>query len=145
MSEGFEVDLPALDRLIRTLEEGAQRVREANAELGGFAGVDELDDASGGFLDFNDRAGSERMDVLGNVTLAQAAKRFGTKWRYGLDKLDEAAGEVLDRLHATRRSYQALEEAYSALFDAMRGGGVPGGGYVGNAAGGIANVLGGQS
>jgi hypothetical protein len=128
---GFEVDLPALDRLIRTLEEGAQRVREANAELGGYSSVAELDDA-GGVAGY-DQALPERLEVLGNEPLSAAAQRFATKWRYGLDKLDEAAREVLDRLHETRNSYQTLEDTYSKVFDQLR------------APSGIAGVLGGLS
>lgn len=139
MTTGFQVDLPAIDRLIRTLEEGAERVREANAELGGYGSVEELDDA-GGLVGLVEGA-SERLEVLGNETLAVAAQRFAAKWRYGLDKLDEAAEAVLDRLHDTRRTYQAVEDACRGLFDEMSipsVDGVPG-------AGGIADVLGGQS
>lgn len=130
VTTGFQVDLPAIDRLINTLEEGAQRVREANAELGGYSGAAELDDAGG--LAGRIHGAPERMAVLGNETLADTAQRFATTWRYGLDKLNEAAEAVLDRLHDTRNTYHAVEEACRALFE-------------GPSTGGIAGVLGGLS
>lgn len=133
MTTGFQVDLPAIDRLIRTLEDGAERVREANAELGGYGSVEELDDAGGLVGRIEGRY--ERLEVLGDETLAGAAQRFADKWRYGLDKLDEAAEAVLDRLHDTRRTYQAVEEAARGLFTTAPVAGTSG----------IADVLGGQS
>jgi hypothetical protein len=144
VTTGFQVDLPAVDRLISTLEEGAQRVREANAELGGYAGVEELDDAGGFGGRF--RGMPERMEVLGNSSLAEAAQRFATKWRYGLDKLDEAAEAVLDRLHDTRRTYHAVDDACRRLFEGLAAPlGDSATGAPGASTGGIAGVLDGQS
>jgi hypothetical protein len=111
---GFEVDLDELGRLIRTLENCANQVRAANAELGGFSSADEM--SSGFAMTVNPDAAAERLDTLGNEELAGAAVAFASKWRYGLDKLDEAAGEVIGRLEETRQSYQHLDQSHAEMY-----------------------------
>jgi hypothetical protein len=111
---GFEVDLDELGRLIRTLETSADQVRAANAELGGFSSTEEM--SSGFAMTVNPEAADERLETLGNEDLAGAAVEFASKWRYGLDKLDEAVGEVIGRLEETRQSYQALDQTHAEVY-----------------------------
>lgn len=127
MSGGYKVKLEELGKLITTLEDGAQDVREANKTL----------------------AALGQLDMLGHESLKKAAHEFEEDWRYGLDKLDEAAAEVIERLRVAKRNYQELEEANSDLFAAFDGalggqGGatpnIPGGGATGS----IRGVLGGE-
>lgn len=76
------------------LADGARQVREANKTL----------------------AAVGQLDLLGHDALRGGAHAFEEKWRWGLDKLDEAAEAVIDRLRETKRNYEALEEEYSGLF-----------------------------
>ena len=103
MSGGFQVDPAAIDGLIQVLDDAANLVREANSEWG------------------------ERTDLLGNETLAGAAAGFASSWRYGLDKLDDEANEVIARLRETRRTYDGVEEGegnvFSHIGEALGGGG----------------------
>lgn len=126
MPDGYEVDPAALDGLIQTLDDAASHVRDANAELGGSAGMGDPD-GLGEMLDAAREAEDERTDLLGNESLAGAAAEFADKWRYGLDKLDEAAQEVIGRLQETRQTYTAAEECgdnvFSGISDALNGGG----------------------
>lgn len=130
---GYEVNIAELGKLIQTLEDGAEQVRDANKTL----------------------AAVGQLDMLGNETLKVEAHRFEEKWDYGLGKLDEAAEGVIDRLESAKKNYAALEEEYDELFakifpdggagvgvspsDSPRTSGIPGGGYTG----GIRDVLGG--
>lgn len=95
MAEGYSVNITELAKLIQTLEDGAEQVREANKTL----------------------AAQGQLDMLGHESLADAAEKFEEKWRYGLDKLDEAAEGVIDRLQAAKKNYEALEEGHRDLFD----------------------------
>lgn len=95
MGEGYSVNVAELAKLIETLEDGAEQVREANKTL----------------------SAQGQLDMLGHESLADAAEGFEEKWRYGLDKLDEAAEGVIERLQAAKKNYEALEEAHSDLFD----------------------------
>ena len=126
MPDGYEVDPAALDGLIRTLEDAASYVRDANAELGGTAGIGDPDGIDE-MIDAAREANAERTGLLGNETLAGAAAEFADKWRYGLDKLDEAAQEVIGRLQETRQTYADAEESSSNVFssieDRLNGGG----------------------
>jgi hypothetical protein len=143
MTDGFEVDLERLGRLIRTLEDGADQVRQANAELGGFSSVEGLEAGIVAQIT-DDRANAERLETLGNESLAGAALAFGNKWRYGLGKLDEAAQDVVGRLRETKESYGAVEEAYTELFNAFAHNTAADGGSAPRA-GGIQDVLAGDS
>lgn len=126
--DGYLVNIAALATLIDTLEDGAQQVREANKTL----------------------AAHGQLDMLGHDALKKSAHEFEEKWRYGLEKLDEAAAGVIERLEAAKKNYEALEDAHAGLFDKLLqhdggggGGGtaadIPGGGFTG----GIGDVLGG--
>lgn len=95
MSEGYTVNIAELAKLIQTLEDGAEQVREANKTL----------------------SAQGELDMLGHESLAGAAEGFEEKWRYGLDKLDEAAEGVIERLQAAKKNYEALEEANSDVLD----------------------------
>lgn len=132
---GYKVNIAELGRLIQTLEDGAEQVRDANKTL----------------------AAVGQLEMLGNETLKGEAHRFEEKWDYGLGKLDEAAKGVIERLESAKKNYAALEAEYDELFgkifpdDGVGAGisatgdqtasGIPGGGYTG----GIQDVLGGTS
>jgi hypothetical protein len=126
MPDGYEVDPAALDGLIQILDDAASYVRDANAELGGSAGMGDPD-SIGEVIDAAREAEDERTDLLGNDSLAGAAADFADKWRYGLDKLDEAAQEVIGRLQETRQTYDAAEDdgvnVFSSISDTLNGGG----------------------
>lgn len=136
---GYEVNIVELAKLIDVLKDGAEEVRDANKTL----------------------AAVGQLDMLGNDTLKGEAHGFEEKWRWGLDKLDEASDAVIERLESAKKNYEHLEEEYSGLFAGILPGGgggpsgggtmppggggtmpnVPGGGYTG----GIEDVLGGQA
>lgn len=126
MPDGYSVNIVELAKLIQTLEDGAQQVREANKTL----------------------AAQGQLDMLGHDALKNSAHEFEEKWHYGLDKLDEAAEGVIERLQAAKKNYQELDEAHSGLFDKILSGGggglgpeVPGGGWIGGVGGQIGNAL----
>lgn len=116
MSDGYQVDAAALDGLIQTLDDAASDVRAANAALGGYP--QGMDDNWAARIAVEDDAGSQRMELFGAESLADAASGFADKWRYGLDKLEEAAEEVVDQLEETRRDYLDMEEAATGVFQA---------------------------
>ncbi|SFQ23377.1 hypothetical protein SAMN05421810_105284 [Amycolatopsis arida] len=95
MSNGYAVNVAELARLITTLEDGANEVREANKTL----------------------AAQGQLDLLGDDVLKNAAHEFEEKWRYGLEKLDEAAKGVIKRLESAKKNYEALEEEYAGAID----------------------------
>lgn len=124
MADGYSVNIVELAKLIQTLEDGAQQVREANKTL----------------------AAQGQLDMLGHDALKGSAHKFEEKWQYGLDKLDEAAEGVIERLQAAKKNYQELDDAHSGLFDKIFSGGgggqgpeMPGGGWTGG--GEIGNAL----
>jgi len=124
MSGGYQVDPAAIDGLVQILDDAASLVREANSELGGFGGGD----VPGGLaMVIDEHASDERIDLLGNETLAGTAAEFASSWRYGLDKLDDEANEVIERLRETRRTYDDVEEGegnvFSHIGQALDGGG----------------------
>lgn len=92
---GYAVNIAELARLIQTLEDGAQEVREANKTL----------------------AAEGQLDMLGHDALRDSAHEFEETWRYGLGKLDEAAEGVIERLAAAKKNYEGLEDAHGGLFD----------------------------
>lgn len=92
---GYRVNIAELGRLIATLEDGAQQVRHANDDL-----------AHG------------QPCTIGHRTLTGSARELEATWRSGLRKLDEAADDVIERLHHAVRRYQALDEAQVELYDA---------------------------
>ncbi|WP_051399595.1 WXG100 family type VII secretion target [Haloechinothrix halophila] len=110
---GYRVNIAELGRLINTLEDGAQQVREANKNL----------------------AAHGQLGMLGHETLTGSAHEFEETWRYGLGKLDEAAEGVIERLHSAKRNYQELDEAHAEMYDATlpdsQPTGFPGGGWTG--------------
>lgn len=110
---GYLVNVAALATLIDTLEDGAEQVREANKTL----------------------AAHGQLNMLGNDTLRDEAHEFEETWRYGLEKLDEAAEGVIERLQAAKKNYEALEDAHEGLFDKLYpGSGAGGGGASGSGA-----------
>lgn len=122
--DGYKINIVALAALINTLEDGAEQVRDANKTL----------------------AAHGQLDMLGNDKLRDEAHEFEETWQYGLDKLDEAAEGVIERLQAAKKNYEALEDAHSSLFDGLFQGsggapsgpqGIPGGGFTG----GVSDVL----
>ncbi|MPY77189.1 MAG: hypothetical protein GEV04_01590 [Actinophytocola sp.] len=103
---GYKVNIGELGRLINTLEDGAQQVREANKNL----------------------AAHGQLGMLGHEALTDSAHEFEETWRYGLGKLDEAAEAVIERLHGAKRNYQELDEGHAEMYDKMMQNGAPAGG-----------------
>jgi hypothetical protein len=126
MADGYQLAPGALDGLIQVLDDAAGYVRAANAELSGFGGG-EVPEEFGEFLAAAEDAEQARTDLLGNETLAGAAADFADTWSYGLEKLDEAATEVIEQLEASRQTYDDLEQRESNVFsgidEALNGGG----------------------
>jgi hypothetical protein len=124
MADGYQVDAAAIDGLIEILGDAANYVREANAELGGFGDAD-LHDGWAARIALEDHATDERVQLLGNESLADAAASFADKWRYGLDKLDEAAEEVIGRLAETRQTYvdheRGMDNVFTRIFQTLDG------------------------
>lgn len=94
MGDGYAVNIAELGTLINTLDDGAQQIRRANKKL---ADKDQSD--------------------LGSEKIATAAGAFDEEWEWGLDKLDDAAKGVVERLRSARKNYQQLEEANRELLN----------------------------
>ncbi|WP_116041769.1 hypothetical protein [Amycolatopsis palatopharyngis] len=68
---GYKVNIAELGRLIQTLEDGAEQVRDANKTL----------------------AAVGQLEMLGNETLKGEAHRFEEKWESGPSMVAQRAGE----------------------------------------------------
>lgn len=118
---GYEVNIAELAKLIQTLQDGAEEVRDANKTL----------------------AATGQLDMLGNDRLCGEGHEFEEKWQYGLEKLDEAADAVVERLEKAKKAYEELEHDIGGLLGKFKPeGNEP---EVGGYTGGLQDVLGGGS
>lgn len=93
MSGGFLVDVAALDQLITTLSEAAERMHAANDRLRAASAAD-----------------------LGGGDLDHAAADFQDRWEYGIGKIGQASEQMTDSLRQARDLYQQTDQAIAGLF-----------------------------
>ncbi|CAM4202931.1 hypothetical protein KIPE111705_44915 [Kibdelosporangium persicum] len=98
MPDGYRLELGGMGRLIDQLARAEERMTKANDNL---------------------RASSAR--DLGSLTVDQAGNAFQDRWEYGIGKLAECAGKMVEGLGATRKQYQQAEQAISEYFPAGEG------------------------
>ncbi len=93
MSDGFLVDVPALDHLINALSEAAERMHAANDRLRAASAAD-----------------------LGGSDLDHAAGDFQSRWEYGIGKISEASEKMTDSLREARNLYERTDQDIAGLF-----------------------------
>ena len=93
MSGGFLVDVPALEQLITTLSEAAERMHVANDRLRAASAAD-----------------------LGSSDLDHAARDFQERWEYGIGKISDASEKMSDSLREAKELYQQTDQAIAVLF-----------------------------
>jgi uncharacterized protein YukE len=93
VSGGFLVDVAALDQLITTLSEAAQRMHTANDRLRAASAAD-----------------------LGGGDLDHAAAGFQDRWEYGIGKISHASEQLTDSLRQARDLYEQTDQAIAGLF-----------------------------
>ena len=104
MNGGFLVDVVALDQLITSLSETAERMHAANDRL---------------------RAASAAN--LGGADVDRAAGAFQSRWEYGIGKISQAAEKMTDSLRQAKDLYEHTDQAIAGLFPNPGTGAAPGG------------------
>jgi hypothetical protein len=79
---GFLVDVAALDQLITSLSETAERMHAANDRLRAASAAD-----------------------LGGADVDRAAAGFQSRWEYGIGKISQAAEKMTDSLRQAKGLY----------------------------------------
>src|SRR5262249_13326814 len=87
VSGGVLVDVPALDQLINTLSEAAERMHAANDRLRAASAAD-----------------------LGGSDLDHAAGDFQQRWEYGIGKIGEASEKMTDSLREAKKLYEQTDQ-----------------------------------
>ncbi|MGH3766002.1 MAG: WXG100 family type VII secretion target [Pseudonocardiaceae bacterium] len=93
MSGGFLVDVGALEQLITTLAEAADRMHVANDRLRAASAAD-----------------------LGAGDLDHAAGDFQDRWEYGIGKISDATEKMVDSLREAKELYEQTDQAIAGLF-----------------------------
>jgi uncharacterized protein YukE len=104
MSGGFLVDVPALEQLITTLSEAAERMHVANDRLRAASAAD-----------------------LGSSDLDHAAGDFQERWEYGIGKISESSEKMANSLREAKEHYERTDQAIGGLFPDPGGCTAPGG------------------
>jgi len=90
---GFLVDVAALDQLIGSLSETAERMHAANDRLRAASAAD-----------------------LGGTDVDHAAGDFQSRWEYRIGKISQAAEKMTDSLRQAKDLYQHTDQAIASLF-----------------------------
>ena len=93
MNGGLLVDVVALDQLITSLSETAERMHAANDRLRAASAAD-----------------------LGGADVDHAAGNFQSRWEYGIGKISQAAEKMTDSLRQAKDLYQHTDQAIAGLF-----------------------------
>lgn len=93
MSGGFLVEVCALEQLITTLSEAAERMHTANDRLRAASATD-----------------------LGSGDLDHAAGDFQDRWEYGIGKISNASEKMIDSLREAKQLYERTDQAIAGLF-----------------------------
>jgi hypothetical protein len=88
VSGGYQIDLPAVGKLITTVQGAARNITNAN----------------NGLKDMS-------LQDLGSHMLDDAAGDFSSRWEYGTGKISQLAGTISQGLQQTVQTYQAVEDA----------------------------------
>jgi hypothetical protein len=98
MPDGYRLELGGMGRLIDQLDRAEERMNRAN---------DNLRDSSA--------------KDMGSFLIDQAGNAFQDRWEYGIGKLAECAGKMVEGLDATRKQYQQADQATAEYFPAGEG------------------------
>jgi len=93
MGGGFLVDVVALDHLIKTLSETAERMHAAN-----------------------DRLRAASVADLGGAEVDHAAGEFQSRWEYGIGKISQASEKMTDLLRQAAAGYEQTDQTVATLF-----------------------------
>lgn len=93
MGGGFLVDVVALDQLVTSLSEAAERMHAANDRLRAASAAD-----------------------LGGAEVDHAAGEFQSRWEYGIGKISQASEKMTDSLRQAAALYQQTDQAIAGLF-----------------------------
>jgi hypothetical protein len=80
--------------------------------------VDQLDHAEDRMKSANGALRDTGARDLGSKDIDHAGAEFQDRWEYGIGKLAEAAGKMLEGLKATKKQYSDAESAISQYFPA---------------------------
>ncbi|MCU1681532.1 MAG: hypothetical protein JWQ81_2271 [Amycolatopsis sp.] len=93
MAGGYQVDLNEMGTLITTLQQAKDRMTDANKALGDSTPSD-----------------------MGSREIDSAGAEFQDRWKYGIGKIAEFSGAVVDGLTKAKQAYADVEsEAIAAL------------------------------
>ncbi|GAA1966876.1 hypothetical protein [Amycolatopsis minnesotensis] len=87
MSGGYRVGLAEMGSLITTLGQAKERMTSANKALGDSSPVD---------------MGSREIDTAGSD--------FQDRWEYGIGKIAEFSGSMVEALNAAKKLYQEMDD-----------------------------------
>lgn len=87
LSDGFHIDVPRVEKMIRQLDECTERMQEARGRL--------------------KRVGPT---ALGTDALDDACDTFQSEWEDGITRIQKNASEIRDGLRTTLDAYKAGEE-----------------------------------
>lgn len=81
-------------------------------DVAGLSGLtDQLDHAEQNLTNANDALKNLAPEDLGSHGIDSAAGDFQDRWEYGIGKLAEAAGKMVESLKATSKQYDEIEAA----------------------------------
>jgi hypothetical protein len=95
MPDGYRLDLGGMGRLIDQLANAEERMTKANNNLRASTASD-----------------------MGSLNVDRAGSDFQDRWEYGIGKLAESAGKMVEGLAATRKQYQQADQATAQYFPA---------------------------
>lgn len=96
MADELYIEMDAFSGLISTLDTAAEDMTSANDKLADTDGSD-----------------------LGSTPLDKAAENFRDRWKYGIEKIADATGKMVDGLELTRDLYAEQERINAASHDAI--------------------------
>lgn len=92
MSGGYRVGLDEMGSLITTLGQAKERMTSANKALGDSSPCD---------------MGSREIDAAG--------KDFQDRWEYGIGKIAEFSGSMVEALNAAKKLYQEMDDKVAGM------------------------------
>ncbi|MCE7007987.1 hypothetical protein LWC34_34970 [Kibdelosporangium philippinense] len=98
MPDGYRLELGGMGKLIDQLAHAEERMTKANDNLRHSSAKD-----------------------MGSFLIDQAGNAFQDRWEYGIGKLAECTGKMVDGLDATRKQYQQADQATAEYFPGAQG------------------------